>query len=125
LQIEVICIRSVWLLNANYLEYENYLLSDRKLIYNWEDVAYFAFKYGFKPNVIDVLFSTQTIRPLNLPSKKTASQWVIEPACWEIFFLELIPERDGFSAIPRSPYLSVIVWTGQPKSGSIPQIRAI
>jgi hypothetical protein len=124
LRIEAICTRLVSLLGATCSEYENHLLSNQKLIYNWEDVAYFAFKYGFKPNVMDVLFSTQTIRQLNLTSKKTASQWVIEPACWEIFFLELTAERDGFIAVPRSQYLSVIVWTGHPKISFIPQIRA-
>jgi hypothetical protein len=47
LRVEVICSRLVWLLGANCSENDDYLGASDKLIYQWEDVTYFAGKYGF------------------------------------------------------------------------------
>ena len=124
-RVEAICTRLVSLLGATCSENEEYLLSNQKLIDNWEDVKYFASKYNFKPNAIDVLFSSQSIRPLETSVINNSLQWVVEPACWEIFFLELQPASQGFQAVPRlQNYLSVIVWTGQPTIKFIPQMRS-
>lgn len=122
LRVEVICSRLVWLLGANCSEHEDYLVANEKLIHHWEDIVYFACKYGFRPHVIDLLFSPPIIRPLYTPLAKSPrtqfanapTHWVMEPACWEIFFLELKPVEGGFKAEPRTKPLSVIVWTGEP-----------
>ena len=127
LRVEVICSRLVWLLGANCSENDDYLGANDKLIYQWEDVTYFAGKYGFNPNVIDILFCPSTIRPIYGSSVQrfgkcvpnTPIQWVMEPACWEIFFLEIKAVVGGFKAEPRSQLLSVIVWTGQPISKTV------
>ncbi|WP_036477688.1 hypothetical protein [Myxosarcina sp. GI1] len=123
LRVEAICTRLVSLLGATCSEHEDHLLTNQKLIYYWEDLKYFTSKYGFKPSVIDVLFSTHTIRQLNAPSINSATQWVVEPACWEIFFLELKAVANGYQLVPRPQYLSVIVWTGLPTVKYIPQMR--
>ena len=123
LRVEAICTRLVSLLGATCSEHEDHLLTNQKLIYYWEDLKYFTTKYRFKPNVIDVLFSTHTIRQLNALSVNAATQWVVEPACWEIFFLELKVVENGYQLVPRPQYLSVIVWTGQPTVRYIPQMR--
>lgn len=124
-RIEAICTRLVSLLGATCSEYEEHLLTNQKLIDNWEDVKYFASKYSFKPNAIDVLFSPQTIRQLDTTSISNSIKWVIEPACWEIFLLELKSVSQGFQVVSRpNNYLSVIVWTGKPIVKSIPQGRS-
>ena len=123
-RIEAICTRLVSLLGATCSEYEEHLLSNQKLIDNWEDVKYFASKYQFKPNAIDVLYSNQTIRRFN-PSSNNLIEWVLEPPCWEIFFLELNPVKEGFKIVSRpNNYLSVIIWTGRPTIKHIPQMRS-
>lgn len=120
LRIEAICTRLVSLFGAACSEYEDHLLTNQKLIYHWEDVLLFTSKYGFKPDCIDVLFTTQTIRLINTSSINFYKQWVAEPACWDISFLELKPVSNGFQIVPRHPYLSVIVWTGDPIIKFIP-----
>ncbi len=123
-RVEAICTRLVSLLGATCSEYEEHLLSSQKLFDNWEDVKYFASKYKFKPNAIDVLFSSQTIRQLDVSSNNSI-KWVVEPPCWEIFFLELNPVNKGFKIVSRpNNYLSVIVWTGKPIVKHIPQMRS-
>ncbi|MCC0175788.1 hypothetical protein I4641_02180 [Waterburya agarophytonicola K14] len=124
LRVEAICTRLVSLVGATCSEHEEHLLSNQKLIDNWEDVKYFASKYKFKPNAIDVLYSTQTIRQLNVSSNNSL-KWVLEPPCWEIFFLEVNPVDQGFKAVSRpNNYLSVILWTGKPIIKHIPQMRS-
>ena len=124
-RVEAICTRLVSLLGATCSEFEEHLSFDRKPIDNWQDVKYFASKYNFRPNAIDVLYSPQTIRQLDPASTNNAIEWVIEPACWEIFLLEVNSVPDGFQAIPRQDnYLSIIVWTGKPIIKCIPQMRS-
>ena len=120
IRIEAICTRLVSLFGATCSENEDHLLTNQKLLDRWEDVVYFASKYRFKPDFIDVLFTTQTIRPINTSSINFYQQWVAEPACWEIYFLELKPVSNGFQVVPRHQYLSVIVWTGKPIIKFIP-----
>ena len=125
-RVEAICTKLVSLLGATCSECEEHLSINQKLIDNWQDVQYFASKYSFKPNAIDVLYSPQTIRQFDTTStSNNLMKWVIEPACWEIFLLELSPFSEGFQAVPRQEcYLSIIVWTGQPIIKSLPQMRS-
>lgn len=124
-RVEAICTRLVSLLGATCSEYEEHLLTNQKVIDNWQDVKFFASKYSFKPNAIDVLFSPQNIRQFDSTSIKNSIKWVIEPACWEIVLLELNSVSQGFQVVPRpNNYLSIIIWTGKPIIKSIPQMRS-
>lgn len=125
-RVEAVCTRLVSLLGATCSECEEHLSVNQKVIDNWQDVKYFASKYGFKPNAIDVLFSPQTIRQFDKTSANDHSiKWVIEPACWEIFLLELNPVSQGYQVVPRHDnYLSIIVWTGKPTIKCIPRMRS-
>lgn len=114
LRLAVICTKLIWLLGATCSEEEDYLLSTQQHFDDWDEVVDFASKYGFCPDVIDVIFSPQTIRPLYDSLANQLRHWVIEPPCWEIFFLELKPDGNGCKAEPRSQRLSVLIWTGQP-----------
>ena len=124
-RVEAICSRLVSLLGATCSEYEEHLLTSQKIFDSWEDVKYFASKYRFNPNAIDVLFSSQTIRPLEISPVEDSIQWVVEPACWEVFFLKLSPVERGYQILARpNNYLSVIIWTGQPTIKSMPKMRS-
>lgn len=119
LRIEVICTRLVWLLGATCCDEEDYLMASHKLFSDWEEVRDYTTKYGFRPDIWDIMFSPQTIRPLYLGRSQKPSHWVIEPPCWEICPLKFHPSEEGFKTELRSPALSILVWGGQPKIKSI------
>jgi len=124
LRIAVICTKLIWLLGATCSEHEDYFASNQKHFFDWDETLDFVCKYQFKYHAIDVIFSPQTFRPLYHSTWQQPSHWVMEPPCWEIFFLQLKPDRKGFRAEPRDRYLSVIVWTGQPIAKPFPSQSA-
>jgi hypothetical protein len=114
LRIAVICTKLIWLLGVNCSEYEDYFAANQKLFYDWDETVDFACRYKFKPNAIDVIFSPHTLRPLYNSLTNDPTHWVMEPPCWEIFFLQVKSCDEGFIAESRNPHLSAIVWTGKP-----------
>jgi hypothetical protein len=120
LRLAVICTKLIWLLGATCLEHEDYFAGNQKQFFDWDEVIDFVGKYQFKYNAIDVIFSGQTFRPLYQSFWQQPTHWIVEPPCWEIFFLQLNPDGEGFKAEVRDRYLSVIIWTGQPISKSLP-----
>lgn len=124
LRVEVICSRLVWLMGATCSEQES---SDREtstLVYDWEEVRYFASKYNFRPDFFDVVFCPQTIRPIYRSGQQTPECWSLEPANWEIFFLSLKPTPDGFIVKSRTVPLRVQLWTGKPIAKSAARSRS-
>lgn len=114
LRLAVICTKLIWLLGATCCEEEDYLMAKQQKFDDWDEVVDFASRYNFRPNAIDILFSPQNIRPLYNSRTRQPSHWVVEPPCWEIYFLQLQSQGSYYQAEPRSQDLSVLVWTGKP-----------
>ncbi len=119
LRLEVICTKLTWLLGATCYENEDYLLEQGKKLSDWEQVKYYSCRYHFYPDVIDIIFSPQIVRPQYNNVIQKPTHWIIEPPCWEICLLQLKPVNEGYIAEERSPELSIFVWTGQPIIKSI------
>ncbi len=114
LRLEVICTKLIWLLGATCYESQNYLLESGKQLTDWEEVGDYASRYHFCPDVIDIIYSPQIIRPQYNRVTQQPTHWIIEPPCWEICLLRLKPMENGWIAEERNPELSILVWTGKP-----------
>lgn len=122
-RVEAICTKLVWLIGATCSEREDDSEDVCKRIYDWEDAIEFASKYGFQPDMVDVVFCPQTVRPVYRAIDDTPTHWVIEPANWEIFLLTLKPVELGFKVESRSVPLRIHLWTGKPITKAIQRVR--